>query len=127
MTENCFNESRGGIGAAPFYLKNMTGREHLHSINKLQGSYTLSEVVEIIEGVTSKKLSITPYKNFKHMIDEEFGTIGEFAKALHTTRPAAYRLMKTPNSIKVRHLLLLKKKGVEPMNLITLNDMEGEE
>lgn len=105
----------------------MTGREYLHSQNKLQGSYTLSEVVEIIEGVTSKKLILTPYKNFKHMIDHEFGTIGEFAKALHTTRPAAYRIIRRPHGIKVSQLLLLKKRGVEPMNLISLNDMEGEE
>jgi hypothetical protein len=105
----------------------MTPREYLLSQNKLQNSYTLDEVVALLNEVRAKSLNVTPYRTFKHMIDEEFGTVQEFSNALKVTRKTAYGFMSRPNSLRVRHLILLKKKGIEPVNLITLNEMEGEE
>ena len=105
----------------------MTPREYLIQQKKLQNSYTLNEVIDLLAEVKAKTAEITPYRTFKHMVDEEFGTINEFGKALKVTRQTAGIFVNRPYNMRLRHLMLLKKKGVEPMNLISLNEMEGEE
>jgi len=104
----------------------MKGREYLSSIKKLQTSYTLSEVVEVIESIEKSKVRLSPYRNIRDLIEQEFGTVEEFGKAIGLSRHHCYHLIADPRKLRIAHLFGLKRKGVEPVDVLSMLG-EGDE